>query len=435
MKSRLLLLCGLAAAVIGLSAPAPVAGAEGPSLDDARAAIAEGRLDEAAQILAAVDPAEADVNDLDFLSGMLAVARGDYDAAQASFRAILRRDPHLTRVRLELARAYFLAHDDGAAAHQFERAAAEADLPPAVRRKIDAYLREIRDRRRWSLSLSVGFMPDSNVNAATASKTVEIYGIPFHLDPTARKKSGIGLTARIGAGYDLPVAPRHRLSAAMVLDELNYDGGDHDLRTISGSLGPRFRIGMWTELGLAAVANRRWYGGEGYSHALGGRVRIAARATPRLHVGGAFEATRMRYDRSTFLDGAQIRLDASVTYALDPTSAVGADFIHMKENTRLDAFDNARSILVLRYGRDFRGGWRLDLTGHGGLADYEAVFPAFGKERKDRSLGVELAVANRNIDVFGFMPVVAVGHERRDSNIPLYDYRRERLSFWLTRNF
>lgn len=418
-----------------LSAPAAFAGVGTASLDDARIALAEGQIERADRILGAVDPATVDRNDLEFLRGMLAMARREHGAAADAFRAILRRDPTLTRVRLELARSYFLAADDRAATHQFERAAAAADLPPVARRRVEAYLAEIRARRRWSFSLALGLMPDSNVNAATAAKTVEIYGLPFHLDPTAQKKTGIGLTARIGAGYQTPVGPRTRMAAGVELDELDYGGAAHDLRTISGSAGPRLKIGRQTELTTAAIANRRWYGGQGYSHGLGGRVAIMTRLTPRLTLGGALDLSRMRYDRVDFLDGTQLKGEAGVTYAVDPQSALRVHIVHLREDTRLAPYDNDRSFLALRYGRDFTGGWRLDLSAHGGIARYDAALAAFGKARRDRSLGLEAALASRHLDLFGFMPVIALGHERRDSNIALYDYRRERLSLWLTRNF
>lgn len=88
-------------------------------LDRARAAIADGRPDEADRILDTARRGLVDGNDLDFLRGAAALARGDYAAAVDAFRAILTRDPSLNRVRLELGRALFLAGDDDAARHHF----------------------------------------------------------------------------------------------------------------------------------------------------------------------------------------------------------------------------------------------------------------------------------------------------------------------------
>ena len=71
------------------------------------------------------------------------------DQAIAVFRAILVRNPGLTRVRLELGRAFFLKEEDTLATSNFELAI--ADNPPApVVANVNLFLAQIRARRRWS---------------------------------------------------------------------------------------------------------------------------------------------------------------------------------------------------------------------------------------------------------------------------------------------
>ena len=41
-------------------------------------------------------------------------------------------------------------------------------------------------------NVDFGFAPDSNINSATSKETVDIYGLPFQLDPSARANSGTG---------------------------------------------------------------------------------------------------------------------------------------------------------------------------------------------------------------------------------------------------
>ena len=90
---------------------------------------------------------------------------------------MLGQDPSLTRVRLELARALFLARDYDAARYHFEIALG-GELPEATRQNIYAYLRSIYARTtRFTLSAFVG--PDSNPAYATSAQTVEIGGIPY----------------------------------------------------------------------------------------------------------------------------------------------------------------------------------------------------------------------------------------------------------------
>ena len=56
---------------------------------------------------------------------------------------------------------------------------------------------------------------------------------------------------------------------------------------------------------------------------------------------------------------------------------------------------------------------------------YEAPIPTFGPDRRlDRTLAGQIRALNRRIELFGFTPEITLRHERRSSNIDLYDYER-----------
>ena len=118
------------------------------------------------------------------------MAREDWQTAIARFRAMLIRDPALPRVRLDLALAYFRAEEDSSAAHHFRQALGDQDLPPVVRARALAFLDAIRRRKTWSVSASAALAPDSNINAATSSRQVNLFGFPAQLSEDARQTSG-----------------------------------------------------------------------------------------------------------------------------------------------------------------------------------------------------------------------------------------------------
>ena len=101
-----------------------------------------------------------------FDEGMAAVeaagrAEGDrrdelLDEAIAAFREMLVADPALVRVRLELARAFFLKGEDRLARRHFERVLA-GEVPREVAANVRTFLIQIRARRRWDLH--AGFRP------------------------------------------------------------------------------------------------------------------------------------------------------------------------------------------------------------------------------------------------------------------------------------
>ncbi|HEU4696816.1 MAG TPA: tetratricopeptide repeat protein, partial [Sphingomicrobium sp.] len=130
-----------------------------------------------------IQPAEFDATvQHAFVDGMASYAARDYRRAEVLFRRILDRDPRLLRVRLELARTLFMEKQDEQADYHFRLAAGEHP-PTVVLRNITRFREAIRARRAWRFSFDFGFAPDSNINSATAKEVIDIYGLPFQLDP------------------------------------------------------------------------------------------------------------------------------------------------------------------------------------------------------------------------------------------------------------
>ena len=186
-------------------------------IEAARAALTKGELEDAEFLLRGIKPGEGNADNLDFLYGSIAMAREDWQTAIARFRAMLIRDPTLPRVRLDLALAYFRAEEDSSAAYHFRQVLGDEDLPPVVRARTLAFLDAIRRRKTWSVSAAVSLAPDSNINAATSSREVNLFGLPAQLSEDARQTSGVGLNANISAGYEARISPdlRFRTGASL----------------------------------------------------------------------------------------------------------------------------------------------------------------------------------------------------------------------------
>ena len=90
------------------------------------------------------------------------------DRAIAVFHEMLVADPRLVRVRLELARAFFLKGEDRLARQHFEHVLA-GGVPPPVAANVRRFLAEIRARRRWSMHAGFALAPDTNIGASSGS--------------------------------------------------------------------------------------------------------------------------------------------------------------------------------------------------------------------------------------------------------------------------
>ena len=119
-------------------------------------------------------------NEAIFMLSQIYVAQNNYNKAIELLIGMLNRFPRLTRVRLELARVYFLNENYSDARFHFELVKGGRDIPPAVIENVERYLAAIRQKKEWSLDVTLGAAPDSNINQASGNRE-ECIETPFGL--------------------------------------------------------------------------------------------------------------------------------------------------------------------------------------------------------------------------------------------------------------
>ena len=206
--------------------------------------IQANRIDEAERVIALALQQNQNDNEAIFLRGLIAVARKNYDAAIEDFRSMLAAEPDRERVRLELARAFFLEADYDNAERNFKFARA-GDLPPETKTIIDQYLNAIIRVRQWSYSVGVSLAGDTNANGATTLRTIDLYGLPFTLSDTAREKSGLGAAADLAGEWSPLISDSIKLRLGGLVHTLDYSNGAFDDTTVSGYAGPEWLFPRW----------------------------------------------------------------------------------------------------------------------------------------------------------------------------------------------
>ena len=159
------------------------------------------------------------------------------DEAITALHVILVGQPGLVRVRLELARAFFLKGKDSLAREHFERVLAGKPVA-AVAANIGRFLNAIRARRRWSGSFGFSFVPDSNVGAVSEEEIIYIHGLPFRRDGEHQRDLGdrrgpVG-RRRVSASAERPPAAAGR---ARTRPGGEYGGRDFDQTFLFGACG------------------------------------------------------------------------------------------------------------------------------------------------------------------------------------------------------
>ena len=410
-----------------------------PGVEDARALIDAGRFGEALSILAPLLQGEVLEGNTLFLYGLAALGAAQVldvpddvrenllNEAVAAFHAMLIENPALLRVRLELARAFYLMGEDDLARRHFEIVLA-ADPPEPVVANVGRFLAEMQARKRWSFRLGAALAPDSNIGGTSEERTIYIFNLPFQRDAQELTTSGIGVSLWGGAEYHYPLRPNLRLRAGGEFARREYERARFDQLFIGTHLGPRVLIDRDTELSLLASARQRWVGTAPDDRELGLRLEAGHRVSRTVTVSGQASWHERRYRTRTFLDGPILDSALRASWVVTPTVRLEFSGGYGQEQPETLRWRHRNQWLgtgvsvILPYGFTVGAGAEARWT------DYEGNwFPhTSGEPREDRTVSLRASVLNRGFTLFGFSPELVVVNEERETNAQLYDFKRTR---------
>ncbi len=406
-------------------------------LATASALIDHGKYDDAAIILNAIDQmppndrAKFNATERAFLRGRIAFGHGDYKTAIKYYEAILAQHPEAVRVRLELARSLLMDGKYDRAQRHFELVLA-GDIPKNVAANINRFLDQIRAQRTWRFRANAAIAPDTNINNATDSQTVDIFGLPFSLGEDARRNSGIGIFTSGGVEYRPKLSDTTRLLTNLQIQRTEYRGGDFDDMIVSGNLGPEMNYGR-VVLGVSGVGFRRWYGNRGYNSGVGAQFNISGRVTQTFGLGLTVLAEDIHYDLDPTHSGPLLSTIISAFFSLTPASSI-RPYIGLNREFANASFQRNTAYRVgFEYYRELPWGITLSVSPDFVIRPFDEMQPAFGITRHDRLYEVSTEIVKRDFKVLGFAPYVDYTFTHNHSNISLYKFSRHRIGFGFTR--
>jgi hypothetical protein len=409
--------------------------------------VLERRFDEAAPLIDALRQAPDMKMQYAFLKGYVAVETGDLPTGARQFRAVLADHPNMTRARLELARVLLMQGKDKSADHHFRLAAQDRDLPPEIGRTIYAARSLIRERRVWSMTLDLGFAPDTNINNATGDKTVDlIFGnttLPARLNDDARRKSGVGQTATLTTGLRLRLSDGLAVTVDANGQVLNYKGKMADDISTLIAAGPEVTLNDGSRLGVAAVGARRWYGGRMVTEGLGGRVSYQKDLGTSARLGVQLEMRDQNSGFSPAFDGSTSNAFISYERVINRALVGSATLFARREDLRSDSYSSTEIGGNLGIGGELPHGINAGISGGVSHALFDAPLEGISIDptrpvtarRQDWRLNGRLFVGSRSLSLAGFSPSLTYTFSRTISNIGLYETNRHRILFGAARFF
>lgn len=354
-----------------------------------------------------------------------------------AFRAILVNNPGLVRVRLELARTFFLQEKDRLARQEFERVLA-SNPPAPVQANINNFLEKIKSRRRLRTSLSVDVIHNSNINNAPSDRTIFFLGLPFKLN-SAPPKSGFGIAINSKAEYRHPLSDRTKLLTGVRIFRRELPGSVSDQTVYEFFGGPEFRLDRRTELSLSgvfSVDNNK----SAHNKKRGLQLQVGRIIGTRTYISTQAGIFKRRYSEtnrnrnSTELEfGTEIRYLVSSQFSLN-----GSLFFSDIERKRQPERGTKKIYLTARMSYLFGNGYTAGLSLSFERTKFKGLFlpqTKDGNVRADKQKTVKATLLKRDFTVLGFSPQLEIALQTLNSNAQATDSNNTTAQVTFVRQF
>jgi tetratricopeptide (TPR) repeat protein len=421
-----------------LGASAGAASAQPDSLQTIKELVAQGQYQRAFEQAQAAEERYEGNPEFDFAYGMAALESGHYPEAIFALERVVFVQPNQLRVRLELARAHFLAGNYTSAQREFARVLAQ-NPPPAVQANIERFMTRIdvaqkSQRRDLGAWVDARLGSDTNINSATTSGTINTPIGDFDLVDDGREQDDEFLRWEVGGSWREPLTKDAMLDlSARWQQKNNFSSDTFDLGIGSIDAGytkllenGRYRVGARVQhVVLDTDRFQNAYGVVGtWDRSLAQNLILS--------LTGA--VTALRYaddsDRDTdqyLVSGTLLRPQGKLMHSLSVYGAL--------EPARSDQGEfNGRDFVGALYGLQYDAGdWQPYLRAGIQKAKYDDDHPVFADTRDDLTLTATAGLQ------YGLWEGLVVTSEASwtdvDSNLEVFEYDRWLIEFGLRQTF
>lgn len=369
----------------------------------------------------------------EFLQGLQLLEAGQPRKAVFLFRQILARDPNLPRVRLELARAYFVMRSWREARAEFV-SVLSGDIPLEVKQTILRFINTIDARRGFDWNVAFGFSvsPESGRRYKTDTVILDFFGIelPFEVD---RPESDV-----FGVNFDGSAEIRQKLfdlgrSAAVVgfitgsANVFEAEGSASDDYIFGASAGSRFIWPQTTAVAATNVSLRHKYG-DIYSDRIGINGAIQFRSETGFSPLASASYTSVNIHDSDARDGVSYNFRTGFSKSVLGIANIGA-FVTFERFDAQEDFESYDAVDLSLFGRaDIGAGFGATASPTLRYSRYKAKAPFFLNIRKEKQFGIDVEIVKNDAFLLGFFsPFVKIGYTHNDSSIDIYTYDEYRI--------
>jgi len=365
----------------------------------------------------------------------------NFDKAIQYFKQALAKAPNQHRIRLELALAYLNNKDLKNSKKEFLTVQKVENLPKNVSFQIERQLKRIEMiesngfPKNWSVSANIGYMHDSNANAATTEDTVLLFNLPFTLSEDSKEASDNAMKYNLALQHQKIFWDNWQVSSNVGVARTDYQELDNfDLVSLYANTGIYHKRGNVT-YGLPLVANRLRVGHEdsyyNYTYGLNPKVTFEFGKKRNIIFDNQVVLQDRKYRTIKARNGNNITYRPNLTYSFDRnrTHIIGIGGYAGRDNAKDDINSNNAYGVSLQYAQPFFNKINIFLSPSFSNTSYKEKENAFDEKRKDKMYSLYSEISYKFKKRKGIQPKLSLNYSysKNDSNLPLYEYDRQQV--------
>lgn len=367
--------------------------------------------------------------------GMMAERQGDAKQAVRHYRIALSENAEAGLLRLRLAIALFANKEFDASDDQFTKLLSEDDIPSDVAHIIQQYLTAIKHQNRLSVSGGMNYLADKNINNAPSNPNLG----GGWTAPSPQSAHGVGFNLNLDKKWGLP-------KGFFGQTRLDTNGKYYTDNKAYNELSVRLSVGMGHadarhSFALLPFIEKNYYAGDNTNHKLddfseakGVSAEWNYWITPKWQTSLHGEIAKQDYATRIHLNGSSKTASGSVLYLPNAQRYyfAGLDFNHTDTRDGDDSF--VRRGVRVGLGQELGYGFSTRVVASMAEKNYkDAGF--FGKIQQNDEYSASVSLWNKKVHYAGVTPRITWQYQKVDSNLPLYQYDKNKVFVEMSKQF